>query len=113
MRRFVRDISKGYISNGDGDGNPERYPLSTYLDIRFTDIGGLEEVSYLYIPRNNGNCSLCLRAAKEGGGRIELTKPLTMILLSPRPIDGPVGIDLEVDFAFLTVFLTPPTGAIL
>lgn len=40
-----------------------------------------------------------------------LTKPVTMILLSLRGPDGPVGTPLVADLADLTDFLTPPTGA--
>lgn len=41
-----------------------------------------------------------------------LTKPVTMILLSFGGADGPVGTPFVADFADLTGFLTPPTGAL-
>jgi hypothetical protein len=76
--------------------------LSTYLDIRFIDIGRLEYVS---------RCSACGRIL--GWERGQLTKPLTMILLSPDAVDGPVGITLVAGLACLVAFLTPPTGAVV
>ena len=41
-----------------------------------------------------------------------LTKPVTMILLSFGGPEGPLGTPLVADFADLTDFLTPPTGAL-
>lgn len=72
-------------------------PRSTYLDLGFIDIMGLDLVSKLHH-------SLC---------RESLTKPVTMILLSFGGADGPLGTPLVADLADFTDFLTPPTGAIL
>src|SRR5436190_8796302 len=46
-------------------------------------------------------------------GVIGLTKPLTMILLSPDAVDGPVGIALVAGLACFIAFLTPPTGVVV
>lgn len=44
--------------------------------------------------------------------QVGLTKLLTMILLSPFPVAGPVGtVALAFILVGLVVFLTPPTGA--
>lgn len=47
------------------------------------------------------------------GGSEGLTRPLTMILLSPEPVDGAAGMALEAGFVCLVDFLTPPTGAVV
>ena len=84
------------MGEGREKSKADRASSLTYLNRRFVNITRLHSVSicrWLWIT-------------------LDLTSVLTMILDSPFPATGPLGIAVfTVDLAVLVGFCTPPTGA--